>query len=363
MPSRSIVKTLRYNEEKLTEKKAECILAVNFLKDADKLTFEDKLHRLERRMQLNEDVITNPHITLNFDPLDQLSDKKMQEIAKVYMKEIGFEHQPYLVYRHHDSGHPHCHIVTTHVQRNGEPIVMYNMGRNQSEQARLRIETEFHLMTKEKKQQLRQQDQNLRGVPRVTYGQGSTTRGVSNVLGFAMEYYKYTSLEEFNAVLRLYNVEAYRGKEQTKLYQHRGLLYRVLDKDGKYIGVPLKASFFDSKPTLDRLEQKFAQNLELKQKEIQHIKTHIHWELYQKPESLKDFHNKLAGNGIAMVLRNKQDLVHSLHFVHFSSGTILSEKDLDEHTNRQRIQEVIIREQTQTTEQTQRQVHRHRLRL
>ncbi|HWK03303.1 MAG TPA: relaxase/mobilization nuclease domain-containing protein, partial [Puia sp.] len=116
MPCKNIAKTLQYNEQKLVQGTAECILAANFLKDISRLTPQDKLHCFQRRMELNERVTTNQHITLNFDPLDKLSNEQMQQIAKRYMKEIGFERQPYLVYRHHDAGHPHCHIVTTHVR-------------------------------------------------------------------------------------------------------------------------------------------------------------------------------------------------------------------------------------------------------
>ena len=140
MPCKQIAKTLQYNEEKLTQGTAECILAANFLKDVSRLTPQDKLHCFQRRMALNERVTTNQHITLNFDPLDKLSNEQMQQIAKRYMKEIGFERQPYLVYRHYDAGHPHCHIVTTHVRPDGSPIEQYNIGRNQSEKARLSIE-------------------------------------------------------------------------------------------------------------------------------------------------------------------------------------------------------------------------------
>jgi len=138
-PSESIVKSLMYNEQKVTIHQAECIFAGNFLKDIDQLTWDDKVLRFERRQQLNERVTTSQHISLNFDPADKLSNEKMQAIARTYMKELGFERQPYLVYRHYDAGHPHCHIVTTHIQANGDPIPQYKIGENQSEKARILI--------------------------------------------------------------------------------------------------------------------------------------------------------------------------------------------------------------------------------
>ena len=86
-----------YNENKVMLKKAECLVAENFLKDVSDLTVEDKLHRFDRRMQLNERVYTCQHITLNLDPLDRLSKDQMKAIVRMFMKDIGFEHQPYIV--------------------------------------------------------------------------------------------------------------------------------------------------------------------------------------------------------------------------------------------------------------------------
>ncbi|HEX9513157.1 MAG TPA: relaxase/mobilization nuclease domain-containing protein [Puia sp.] len=364
MPCKSIAQTLQYNEQKLTLGTAECILAGNFLKDLSRLTPEDKLRCFERRMELNERVITNQHITLNFDPLDKLSNEQMQKIAKRYLKEIGFERQPYLVYRHHDAGHPHCHIVTTHVRADGKPIEQYNIGRNQSEKARLLIEAEFNLVTKEMKQQLRQQEQKIDGIQRIRYGEQSIARSMSRVLEYVTENYKYTSLQEFNTVLRLYNLEAYRGKEQSQLYQHRGLLYRVLDEHGKYIGVPLKASFFDCKPTLDNLEKKFTLHQSQKTELKQRIATHIHWELIQHPDNLEKLTDGLRREDIGIVLqKDKAGNCKEVSYVDFGTRCILNGRDLGEHGNREAIQKVIDQqrtvEQEQSLEQGLEQVHRH----
>jgi hypothetical protein len=317
-------------------------------------------------MELNERVSTNQHITLNFDPLDKLSNEQMQKIANVYMKEIGFERQPYLVYRHHDAGHPHCHIVTTHVRRNGDPIDQYNIGRNQSEKARLHIEAEFNLVTTEMKRQLRQQEQKIDGVQRVTYGKLSTARSMSRVLEHVIENYKYTSLEELNTVLRLYNVEAYRGRENSQLYKNHGLLYRVLDEHGKYIGVPLKASFFDCKPTLNNLEKKFELHQSQKLQFHQYVSTLVRWHLFQNPGNLEKFSYKLAQDKIKIVLqRDKEGRCKEVSYVDFQNRFIYNGNELGEHCNRDAIQKLIDRqkelEQESSLHQSQKLSRRHSL--
>lgn len=365
-PCHNIAKSLMYNEQKVTQQKAECLYAANYLRQLPDLTVEDKLRRFQRRMQLNDRVTTNLHITLNFDPSDQLSNDRMKEIARIYMKEIGFERQPYLVYRHLDAGHPHCHIVTTHVQKDGSPIVLYNMGRNQSEKARQRLEAEFRLVTAESKQWLRQQKQQVDGVQKVVYGQKSTASSISAVLEFVTREYKYTSLENLNAILRLYNVEAYRGKENTQLYQHRGLLYRVLDENGKYIGRPLRASFFDCKPTLPRLERQFKLNNELKQQHYQKVRATLAWELNPTPDNLEQVIEDLRMERICMIPRyEKNGTCSSVTYIDFRSKCIFSGEELGEYYDHRVIQKVLdrqkLRQEQPAQEETQRQRHRHSL--
>ena len=84
-----------------------------------------------------------------------------------------------------------------------------------------------------------------------------TKRSISNVVGAVFSQYKFTSLPEFNAALKQFNVIADRGKEEGRIYKNRGLVYRILDADGNKVGVPIKASSIGCKPTLDNLEKKF----------------------------------------------------------------------------------------------------------
>ena len=75
-----------------------------------------------------------------------------------------------------------------------------------------------------------------------------------------LPHYKYTSLAELNAVLKLYNVLADRGGDTSRIYKNGGLVYRVLNEKGAKVGVPIKASSIYNKPTLQMITAKFAQN-------------------------------------------------------------------------------------------------------
>ena len=119
----SIHRILNYNEKKVKEGVAEIISAQNYPMDIEKLSFTNKLNSLQNQVALNENVSRKSvHISLNFDPSEQLSKERLQEIADAYMQKIGFIEQPYLVYQHFDSGHPHIHIVSIKVRADGSRL-------------------------------------------------------------------------------------------------------------------------------------------------------------------------------------------------------------------------------------------------
>ncbi len=117
----SINHILNYNENKVKEGVAQCIAAVNYPMDVENLSFNHKLNRLLNQAALNENVTRNSvHISINFDPSEKhFSRDSLKDIAEDYMRKTGFGEQPFLVYQHHDAGHPHLHIVYRTSHREG----------------------------------------------------------------------------------------------------------------------------------------------------------------------------------------------------------------------------------------------------
>lgn len=62
------------------------------------------------------------HISLDFHPSDapKMTDELMTEVAHDYMKQMGLANTPYIVVRHYDKAHPHCHIVFSRVDYDGK---------------------------------------------------------------------------------------------------------------------------------------------------------------------------------------------------------------------------------------------------
>lgn len=71
------------------------------------------------------------HISLSFSEQDKakLTDKAMTEIAREYMQKMGVENTQYLIVRHHDAPHPHCHIVYNRVKNDGTTVPDSNIRR------------------------------------------------------------------------------------------------------------------------------------------------------------------------------------------------------------------------------------------
>jgi|SRR6218665_374786 len=328
---KSIRKALNYNEKKVLEGQAEILSAHYFLKDADQMSFYEKIGRFEKLTSLNEKVVTNTlHVSLNFDPSEKLNNDEMVAIANNYMKRIGFGDQPYLIYRHFDTGHPHIHIVSTNIQADGSRISMHNMGRNQSEVARKEIEIEFGLVKAESKRQFDQLKLKPVSAARINPGKRATKAAISNVLGVVVDQYKYSSLAELNKVLKLYNVIADRCGEDSETYKHKGLLFRVLDERGNKTGTPIKASLFHMRPTLTNLEKRFAKNELLKAPHATRLRATIDYALLRtKQPSLERLIKMLEGQRISTILQqNKDGFIYGITYVDHHTKCVFNGSDL-----------------------------------
>jgi len=304
---KSLREALNYNENKVKKGMAELLEAGYYLKDPKDLGFNEKLGRLQKLMDLNENIKANMlHISLNFAPEESLSQQQLKEIAAVYLEKIGFAKQPYLLYEHKDVAHQHVHIVTTNIRPDGSCIKLHNIGRNQSEHARKEIEGEFGLVKAEqhikKMFQLKPID-----VKKVIYGSSLTKQAISNVLSGVLKDYKYCSIPELNAVLKQYNVMAYLGSEDSRIYKRKGLVYCILDEKGNRVGVQVKASAFPQKPTLAFLNRQFQTNESERLKHKTRIKNAVDFTLQiQQRLTPQALASALTKEGISIIFRRTE---------------------------------------------------------
>ncbi|MCV9932865.1 relaxase/mobilization nuclease domain-containing protein [Flavobacterium sp. LS1R47] len=337
----SIHKVFYYNENKVKENVAECIGAGNYPIDVDKMRLTIKLNRFLKQLELNENVKRNSvHISINFDPSENYSKEKLMAIADSYMEKIGFGEQPYLVYQHHDSGHAHIHLVSINVQRDGTRIDMQNIGQNRSEPARKEIEEFFELVKAQGNKN--SPDFELKPIisGKIQYGRTESKKAITNVLNQVLLSYKYASLPELNAVLKQYNVLADPGNEDSRMFKAKGLMYRILDDNGKPIGVPIKASLFYNKPTLKFLEEKFTSNTTNQVSDIRRVKNAIDMAFFKAEISLCELVKILEKDGIDTVFRkNAEGLLYGLTYVDHTTKCVFNGSTLGKQYSAKAIQE------------------------
>jgi Relaxase/Mobilisation nuclease domain len=327
---KSIEAALNYNEKKVQKGNAVCLHAANYLNEAKTMNFYQKIAGFERLNSLNERAATKTlHVSLNFDPSEKLAENKLLQIASDYMEKIGFGNQPYLVYKHEDAGHPHIHIVSTTIKSDGSRINTHNIGRNQSEKARKEIEQLYGLVKAERQQQLIKPGIDPVDAEKAIYGKTETKRSISNVVGAVFSQYKFTSLPEFNAALKQFNVIADRGKEEGRIYKNRGLVYRILDETGNKVGVPIKASSISCKATLDNLEKKFIANETAKESLKPFVKTKLDDCLSQSSSTMKELMEQLKQKNIHTLLRqNAEGRLYGITFVDNQNKAVFNGSDL-----------------------------------
>lgn len=325
---RSVRSIFNYNENKVSLGTAQCIGEGNYPMDADKMSMGFKLNMLLKQLELNENVTRNSvHISLNFDPSEkELSKEKLMEIATIYMTKIGFGAQPYLVYQHHDAGHPHIHIVSIKVKSDGRRIDMQNIGRNQSETARKEIETMFNLVRADSKKNKAELNLLPINIQKIQYGASDSKKAISGILNVVIPNYKFTTIGELNAVLNLYNVSANIGKEDSKMFLHKGLVYQIIDDGKRPVGVPIKASSFHFKPTLQYLEQKFEINKKTRLPDMKRIKNTIDLAFLKNTKiSLDELEKSLLKDGIAVVYRTSpQHLIYGITYVDYNTKSVFN---------------------------------------
>ena len=75
--------------------------------------------------QLRPDVkMMVGHISLDFskENVDKVDDNLMQKVADDYMRKMHIQNTQYILVRHFDREHPHCHIVFNRIDNNGHLI-------------------------------------------------------------------------------------------------------------------------------------------------------------------------------------------------------------------------------------------------
>jgi hypothetical protein len=167
-------------------------------------------------------------------------------------------------------------------------------------------------------------------VEKVIYGKTDSKRAMTNVLQHVLEKYNFTSLSQLNAVLNLYNIHADQGSKEGRVFKHNGLNFRIVGNDGQFVGVPIKASSFYSRPTLKNLGEKFLKNSSRKEEGKGKLRMAIDMAYLQSPGmKITELGPALKKSGIDVVLRKgSKDVIYGLTFVDHRTKQVYNGGDL-----------------------------------
>ena len=107
--------------EKEKNKEARLLYSEGLLDDSTQSIVEG--FECQRRMNHRVEKWVG-HISLSYSPEDsaRLSDEAMVKLAQEYMAKMGIWNTQYIITRHLDKEHPHCHIVYNRVDNDGKCI-------------------------------------------------------------------------------------------------------------------------------------------------------------------------------------------------------------------------------------------------
>jgi hypothetical protein len=308
---KDIVGLINYNENKVEQGQARLIAGANlsYGKGYREMSYEQKLEAFSQiieRKKNKEFENTTFHVSLSFDPEEKLTDGTLKEIAGKYIKAMGYERQPYLVYRHEDTILPHMHIVSTRVNREGKKIDSYE-DRIRSELIRKKLEEEYGLLKASKKILT-----EIEPLKKLEYGKEETKKGISNAIRGVLEEHRASSFKEFKTLLAGYNVKAEHIRGTSKRGNYEGVAYSATNDKGRRLGRTIKASSFQSKPTLKNLQVKFEENREVKKEEGEKMLKAIE-KVLNGYESItrEDLQEKLFWAGINLQYQDQADGVNS----------------------------------------------------
>lgn len=285
-----------YNENKVGKGEAERLAVRNYR--GVKLTVQELglatvAAKLEQQADLNP-KIKKPtfHASLSLAQGEKLTPAEMLAIADRYMDGLGYGKQPYVVYQHFDTDHPHLHIVSVRVDSAGKKVPD-TYERERSNKLRQDMEKEFGLQVAEKAT-LRPERAQLQPVE---YGKGDLKRDISAVVNGVLKDFTFSSFTQFNQLLGIYNVKA---TEVAMAGKKPGLVYSAIDKDKIAQGAAFRASSLPQQPTMETINRRMNAGKKVKGDRVARLRS-LTEPILKESKSWDGFQQRLSKAGVEVI--------------------------------------------------------------
>ena len=258
---------LHYNLQKVREHQAKIIELRNIPGHLNEGN-QDKLAAYfnmftKRNMQAKKNVL---HFSINFNPEDKVTESQISRLAEGLTEKINMRGQPALVVQHFDAAHPHFHLVTTNINEHGKRIsdsfIAYPL-REYCEEQEIK-----HDWVRTGKNRTNEMSWNLRRIEktRIDYPEENLARKISAIVDSTSRY-KFTSLEQYNALLNHYNIKAIEINHGKK----KGIMFSAL-KNGRPVGTPIRSKdLLYSKGFYSRVHRQMESQGNVNKKELNNV--------------------------------------------------------------------------------------------
>ena len=313
---------LAYNQNKVDSEEAKVLFSNKMLLSEDgNFSIGECMRSFE--MQMPVQLSTKKpilHISINPHPEDVLTDQLLSDIAKEYMRKLGYGDQPYLVYKHTDIDRHHIHIVGLRVDENGKPL-NDKFEHRRSKQITRELEKKYGLHPAERKERAERPE-----LKKVDYAAGDVKHQIGNTVKAACYGYRFQSFGEYKALLAAYNVcaEEVKGEINGKPYQ--GIVYSAMNDKGEKTGNPVKASRIGKSVGYEAVQRRMEKSGEaIKNGKLKERTRKIVANAMQTAHSRKELEQQLRKRGIDVVFRqNDSGRIYGVTFIDHDSRVVLN---------------------------------------
>ena len=313
---------LAYNQNKVDSEEAKVLFSNRMLLSEDgNFSIGECMRSFE--MQMPVQLSTKKpilHISINPHPEDVLSDSQLSDIAREYMRKLGYGDQPYLVYKHTDIDRHHIHIVGLRVDENGRPL-NDRFEHRRSKQITRELEQKYNLHPAEKKARTERPE-----LKKVDYTAGDVKHQIGNTVKAACYGYRFQSFGEYKALLATYNIcaEEVKGEVNGKPYQ--GIVYSATNDKGEKVGNPVKASRIGKSVGYEAVQRRMEKSGEaIKNGKLKERTRKIVADAVRNTRSRKELERELKKQGIDVVFRqNDSGRIYGVTFIDHDSRVVLN---------------------------------------
>lgn len=191
---------VQYNERKVAEEKASVI-------------FSSRIDDVHNPMQTfivyeNGSLRTQNmsfHASVNPGANEKLSDEQVASVVKEWMEKMGYGKQPYIVYKHTDTGRIHYHIVSVRVDENGKKI-SDSMERKRSQEAMRELSQKYGFAIGKGEGPAKAKDKTANPYQGFDSKAGDFAGQVERIADLAMTYY-FRHPDQFDLIMESLGVK------------------------------------------------------------------------------------------------------------------------------------------------------------